>query len=66
MVSQKFRLDAAQNSTARLLWTDPADLQFHEAVLGELSQCIGAALMIRSIVVCDDGQDAAEQVFTLN
>jgi glucokinase len=65
-VFRKRYLDAVQRSAGQMLWTDPAGLQFHEAVLGELSQCIGAALMIRSIVVCDDGQEAAGQVFTLN
>ena len=56
---RKRYLDAVRRSAGQMLWTNPAGLQFHEAVLGELSQCIGAALMIRSIVLCNDRQDAA-------
>lgn len=40
-------LDKVRETAAGVLWTDPDTLQYHEAVLGELSQCIGAALMIR-------------------
>ncbi|MEX1118581.1 MAG: ROK family protein [Terrimicrobiaceae bacterium] len=43
-------LKRVESSAAQMLWTDPGSLQYHEAVLGELSQCIGAALMIRSLV----------------
>jgi len=45
---RKRYLDRVQGAAAEYLWVDPAELAWHQARLGELSQAIGAALLSQS------------------
>ncbi|MDX2081916.1 MAG: ROK family protein [Terrimicrobiaceae bacterium] len=43
-------IEHVRRSAARTSWVDIQSLSFHQATFGDLSQAIGAALMIRSLV----------------